>query len=60
MAQTPEEFPAITVTITRRLRDWLYGRRQQQGIPISRTVRDALEVAYAQMAEDDEQKRESA
>ena len=53
----PEDFPAITVTITRRLYDWLYERRRSIGIPLSRTVRDALEVAYAEDTKDEQPKR---
>jgi post-segregation antitoxin (ccd killing protein) len=46
MAEAPEEYRAITVTVTARQREWLYERMRSTGVPISRTIRDAISNTF--------------
>lgn len=49
---TTEEYKAITVTVTGRQREWLYERMRSTGIPISRTIRDAIDNTYPEANEE--------
>lgn len=46
MSETPEEYRAISVTVTARQRDWLYDRLRRFGIPVSWSIREALDKAF--------------
>lgn len=54
---TTEEYKAITVTVTARQREWLYDRMRQTGIPISRTIRDAIENTFPEASDEKAKER---
>ena len=59
MVDKTNKTPAITVTITQQQRDWLYERQRERGIPISRSVRDALDNTFPEIQREQEDQPEA-
>lgn len=52
MAEDQEYTETISVTLSKRARDFLNERRRVLGVPVSRTVRDALEIAFPELRDE--------